>query len=156
MKSKYLNRNNFLLFAFIGFLLSCNDQYEKKVVSTFPDGTPAMVQFFERDDTSGDPVRQIRYYRNGEKQEEGGFVNGKKDGLWTYWWEDGKKWSEGYFRMSERHGATTVWNKDGSLRYTGFYKNNQVDSVWVFYDGKGNETKEVIYKMGEKVSEKEF
>ena len=28
-------------------------------------------------------------YENGQKSAEGGYVNGERDGLWTYWDEEG-------------------------------------------------------------------
>lgn len=41
-----------------------------------------------------------RWHENGQKQQEGNYKNGKKDGLWTEWDNDGnvtmtKKYSNG-------------------------------------------------------------
>ena len=58
--------------------------------------------------------KNIEYHPNGIKKEEGTYKDGKKDGLWTYWYENGRKRSEGTFKDGElkatKVGATTKSN----------------------------------------------
>ncbi len=38
-----------------------------------------------------------RYWENGNKKEEGYYINSKKDGLWIEWMENGNKFSEIFY-----------------------------------------------------------
>jgi antitoxin component YwqK of YwqJK toxin-antitoxin module len=138
------------------FLAACGGDLKTRVISTFPDGTPSTVEYFKWAGDRQIVVKQVRYYPNGDKQEEGGFLNGERDGKWTYWHENGQKWSEGFYKEGVREGKSIVWYKSGNIQYTGFYTNDQTDGTWIFYDGEGNKIKEVIYATGEKKSEKDF
>ena len=61
--------------------------------------------------------KHIEYWPNGQKKEEGTYKDGKKDGLWTYWYENGRKRSEGTFKDGELKRITD-WDF-----YTGVKKN---------------------------------
>jgi len=37
------------------------------------------------------------WYENGQKEKEGTYKDGKPDGLWTMWYENGQKKSEGTY-----------------------------------------------------------
>ena len=39
-----------------------------------------------------------RWWENGQKREEGYYVNSKKDGLWIQWMENGQKYAEIFYR----------------------------------------------------------
>ena len=45
---------------------------------------------------------RVRYYKNGNKQVESHWNNGKKDGMWTAWYESGKKRSEGHYKNGHK------------------------------------------------------
>ena len=38
-----------------------------------------------------------RYWSNGNKKDEGYFINSEKDGLWVEWMEDGRKYAEIFY-----------------------------------------------------------
>ena len=39
----------------------------------------------------------VRYWDNGNKKDEGFYINSKKDGLWIEWKEDGYKFAEIFY-----------------------------------------------------------
>mgnify|MGYP003978904189 CR=1 FL=1 len=50
----------------------------------------------------------------GEKDFEGSYKDGKKDGLWTVWYENGQKKEEGTYKDGKEISSKR-WNKDGSV-----------------------------------------
>jgi len=46
------------------------------------------------------------------------------------------------------HGTYFEYYKSGNIKVEGNYWEGEKDSVWIFYDEKGNEIKSRIYKRG--------
>ena len=77
------------------------------------DWSPKKIRVY---DISGDKIvltyKEIEFYRNGQKREEGTVkgVNYRgvpiKDGKWTWWYENGQKWTE-----------WTEWDEDGNVTH---------------------------------------
>lgn len=131
-------------------LTSCKSELHEKTIDEYPNGIPTKVEYYKWIGDREELVKHIRYYSNGEKQEEGYYTNGQKSGKWTYWYENGNKWSEGYFEEGERNGPGAVWYEGGAIQYTGGYIQGKPDGEWIFYDGEGKEVKRVTYTKGEK------
>ncbi|MEO6305371.1 MAG: hypothetical protein ABIP51_19575, partial [Bacteroidia bacterium] len=55
-------------------------------------------------------------------------------------------WSELHFDNGLREGPNMAYFGNGKLRYTGFYKNDQRDSIWLYYDSIGNMAEKVLFK----------
>jgi len=55
------------------------------------------------------------WYENGQKESEETFKDGKRDGLWTWWYENGQKKEEVTFKDGEMISGKK-WNKDGSVK----------------------------------------
>jgi len=68
----------------------------------------------------------IFYYPNKQISSEGNMVNGKPDGLWK------------------------AYYVNGILKSIGLRKNAMLDSVWVFYNEKGNIYQKINYQYGKK------
>lgn len=137
-------------------LFSCTQNLEKKIITEYPNGLPKYVEIYESNDSTKNLVKQIRYYKNGEKEEEGEFLNGLKHGEWTYWYENGNVWSKGFFKNGLRDGKTQVYYENGNKHYSGFYTNSKSDKKWTFWNSEGKKTKEVIFDKGKIIEEKEF
>lgn len=69
---------------------------------------------------------RIFYYQNGQKSSEGWLVDGQPEG----WWKS--------------------YNEAGVLVSQGNRKNHQLDSIWTFFNDKGEVTLEVNYLNGKK------
>lgn len=147
----HFKRNLHYLSIFLLLLIvlpSCKPELHEKVVDEYPNGIPTKVEYYKWIGDREELVKHIRYYSNGEKQEEGFYTKGEKSGKWTYWYENGNKWSEGYFENGERNGPGTVWYEGGAIQYTGNYNQGKADGEWIFYDGEGNEIKRATYENG--------
>ena len=77
------------------------------------EGIPKKIRVY---DISRDKValtyEEIKFYRNGQKREEGTFKDGEKDGVWTEWHENGQKESEGTYKDGEIQGEERRWSLD--------------------------------------------
>ena len=70
--------------------------------------------------------KYVTYYDNGQKQEEGNFKDGKKDGLWSWWGENGQKMSEGNYKDNKYDGLWTGWHENGQKKEVGNYKEGKI------------------------------
>ena len=93
----------------------------------------------------------ISYDENGQKEFEGTYKNGLKDGKWTEWYtqSDGSKMEERIYKEDIIDGKWTRWYKNGQKSsektykdgkpdglYTEWYENGQKKFEWTYKDGK--------------------
>ncbi|HEY4312504.1 MAG TPA: hypothetical protein VGN12_23855 [Pirellulales bacterium] len=55
------------------------------------------------------------WFENGQKAIEGQYINGERNGLWTWWHENGQKSACGDFVKGVETGKWTWWNEDGKV-----------------------------------------
>lgn len=60
---------------------------------------------------------------NGKLKMEGWFLDGKKDEVWTWYYENGKAAKEKTYVAGKLHGLSKVWNENGELTQKTNYKN---------------------------------
>ncbi len=138
-------------------VISCGDDYERILISSYSDGTPLKVGVYKWKGNSRILMKEINYYPNGEIETEGELnEDGQKHGLWVYWHENGKKWLEENYQNSLRHGEFIEWYMSGDKSFEGEYENGFPSGKWTFWDEDGNKTKQLIYENGEVVEEKNF
>ena len=132
---------------------ACSNNLEKEVESSWPDGSPQKVVYYEITGGEKKKVREERFYENGTQEMVGGFNGSIKEGEWIYWYEDGRKWSMANYQNDIKEGKTTVWRENGNKIYEGAYATGKPHGTWVFYDTDGSRIKEVLFEYGEKVNE---
>ena len=99
---------------------------------------------------SGDVSKSDNF---GKTLLKGTYKNGKKDGLWTWWYENGEKKNEGTFKDGKENGLHRWWYENGQKSKEGTYKDGkQVELVTSWYEN-GQKGKEGTFKDGELVSE---
>jgi uncharacterized protein len=54
---------------------------------------------------------------------KGSFVNGKRNGLWKYYYYEGMINTEGVFKNDKPHGYWKQYNKNGTLKEIEFHAN---------------------------------
>tara|TARA_Y100000590_G_C15684969_1_gene1001233 strand:- start:1458 stop:1799 length:342 start_codon:yes stop_codon:yes gene_type:complete len=104
---------------------------------------------------------QTKYFSNGKKISEGYLIDGKKNYVWTYWYENGNKKMEGHWKLiyflfwfpiwQRRHGITTMWHPNGQKKEEGNYINGKMDGLWIMWDQSGNVIRKEIFKNGKVV-----
>ena len=124
-----------------GCMISCNN---KPVVEQKTSEEKQKVEkYYNADHT--EVIKEIKYYKNGQKEVEGGYKNKQRDGLWTYWFENGKKWSEGTFNEGVEEGLRSVYYENGTKRHEGMYLHGKETGIWKFWDENGVLIKQIDY-----------
>jgi len=82
--------------------------------------------------------KHIEYWANGYKKSEGTLLDGKEDGLWTYWDEKGEMSEEGTFKDGKKDGLWTYWDERGQKESEITFKDGEQIYV-IEFDEDGNE-----------------
>jgi antitoxin component YwqK of YwqJK toxin-antitoxin module len=135
---------SFLLVLVI-LLTGCGLATEEVVVDTWPNGSPMTINhyFVEGDDSL--LLKQVNYYESGQKRQEGGFLDGCRDGRWRYWYEDGILWVDGHYRKGALSGPVKYYHSNGEMKSKGYYDDGIRTGEWKFWDEKGQELKVIDY-----------
>ena len=56
---------------------------------------------------------KVVWHKNGQKESELNYKDGKMDGLWTQWHENGQKQREVNFKDGKEDGLAVMWHKNG-------------------------------------------
>ncbi|MDA7681354.1 SHD1 domain-containing protein [Verrucomicrobiales bacterium] len=93
-------------------------------------------------------------YGNGQKQLEGNYKDGEKDGLWTSWHENGQKKGEVSFKDGEKDGLFVEWHPNGQKHGEGNYKDGKPDGLALQWHENGQKQGEGNFKEGKEISAK--
>jgi antitoxin component YwqK of YwqJK toxin-antitoxin module len=122
-------------------ILSCQTEtLEKEVLYEYPTGKPKTEVTYK---VKGD--KRIKYlvetyYPNGNKESESYFdEEGKRHGIFKFWYENGNPWSETEFKHGIKDGINRAYYKEGGKRFEGQFKNDKRAGIWYFWDKKGNQ-----------------
>ena len=85
----------------------------------------------------------------GKKEFEGSYKDGKKDGLWTDYYENGQKRSVETYKDGKKDGLYTYWHED-VLMYEGTYKDGKEDGLWTKWYVNGQKNYEGTSKNGKR------
>ena len=82
----------------------------------------------------------VWYWGNGQKNKEGTYKDGKKDGNWKEWSRNGEIVGEGNF--SNGTGKWTGWYENGQKKKEGTFKDGQPDGQYFIYWNEDGSVKE--------------
>ena len=141
-------RNAFILSLILLACASCGESNKTTIESeeNKPVGGSAVSQEFHPDG----PFESR--YTNGQIKLSGDYLGGKKQGLWTGYYESGIKQSESSYNGGELHGKSSVFYNNGQVRYIGYYKNGLRDGQWIFFDENGTEQPSKVYSKGDELN----
>ena len=81
--------------------------------------------------------KAINYFMSGSKKSEGTYLNGIKDGNWTYLYEvfgPDIIESKGYYKHGNRDGLWEYWYPNGEKREAGNLNNQDRVGRWTYYN----------------------
>lgn len=81
--------------------------------------------------------KAVHYFMSGLKKSEGTYLNGVKDGEWTYWYEifgPAMVESKGRYKLGNRDGLWEYWYSNGKKRETGILTNKERNGKWTYYN----------------------
>lgn len=80
--------------------------------------------------SSGSTIARTVNYESGAKHYEGTVVNGKEQGMWTFWWENGKVQQTGFFKDGRLDSTWEYYNEEGMLYRRGSFRKGMQDGEW--------------------------
>ena len=80
----------------------------------------------------------VERYTNGIKKVEGETVNGKRHGMWKYYYANGFLWSEGSFWYGERKGYSIIYYNTGKKQMEGNYEKDLKVGQWKLWNPDGS------------------
>ena len=78
-----------------------------------------------------------QWNENGQRLEDGNYLDGQKDGKYTYWYSNGQKRQELYFKAGKREGESNVWWSNGQKKKSGKNKNDKPIGSWKYWLDNG-------------------
>lgn len=80
-------------------------------------------------------TKEIRTFKNGQKEYEGYHKNGKAIGKWKGWYKDGSKfWETEYDENGKHTGKYVVWHENGKVAVEGQFKDGKEFGKWTCYE----------------------
>jgi antitoxin component YwqK of YwqJK toxin-antitoxin module len=147
------------LFFSIIFIISCG---KRELRETKYDNGQIKEKYYVKLDRDGNYLRDgryLRWYKNGHKEVEGFYKNGKisdtndipfsgQDGKWFFWYDNGQKRKEMNFHHDNREGLAVGWYDNGQMNIKCFYKSDKLDGKYVEWHENGYLKKEGYFKNG--------
>ena len=87
------------------------------------------------------------WYPNRQPKMTGRYVNGQRDGLFTWWHETHNKKAEGNFSAGQRVGKWRYWHESGMKRSEGEFRDNEPFGVWRTWNEAGKVTEEKTFPL---------
>ena len=78
--------------------------------------------------------------------EKGKFKNGKRVGLWEYYWKNGQLRIKLSYKDGEFDGLWEEYYISGMLERKGNYKEGELDGLWEFFNEDGSLEKTKTFK----------
>ena len=90
-----------------------------------------------------------RYFgEDGTLKDEGEFVDGKKNGLWTNYYPSGKVATRGTYINDEPTGNWEYFFEDGTVSSSGAFKDGKREGLWKTLNANGTLKSEITYNKG--------
>lgn len=97
--------------------------------------------------------KYVFWYPTGMVKIEGAYLRGLFHGRWEYFNETGLKVGEGNFEKGS--GKQQAFSRNGKLNHEVTYRNNMKDGLETWFDTEGKSSRQVEWKAGKFVSEKQ-
>ena len=73
--------------------------------------------------------KSFELYKDGQKQNESNYKDGKEDGLYLGWYESGQKSSEANYKDGKMYGLQVMWHENGQKEVEGNWKGGKLISI---------------------------
>ena len=84
----------------------------------------------------------------GQKVMLGLVVNGRKEGLWTFWYKNGRKKEEGTFKEGKEVGVWKRWHDNGKMKSKRTIKYGKGEGLWTWWYYNGKKESNGTFKNG--------
>jgi len=94
----------------------------------------------------GDAKYVVTNYANHIRKEDGFERNGKRDGIWTTYFDDGNRCVQTVFVRGVRDGLTVGWHDNGEVRFEGQYRDEKACGTWIEWFESGAKHTERVFE----------
>ncbi|MEZ6136957.1 MAG: hypothetical protein R3C53_18840 [Pirellulaceae bacterium] len=94
---------------------------------------------YQQSDTSK-PVRHgrtVTFYPNGNRESEGNYDQGKRNGTFAWWYSNGQQKVVGEYRDDREHGLWSWWHDNGLKEATGNFLDGKQVEEWSSWNQMG-------------------
>ena len=148
-------KQTLLIITALMLIVGCSEVEGKQdlipVVETYDNGNIKNIAYHKKSRTGIEKIKYEEYYKNGQKESEETYKDGKPDGKWTYWYENGQKWQEGTYKDDKEDGLFTEWYENGQKIREVTYKNEKKDGLSTYWYENGQKQWEATFKDGEQI-----
>lgn len=142
----------------------------------YEDGITLLARYTWFEDGQGHHflLQSTMFHRNGQKQEEGGYLLFKREGLWQRWYDSGQLEQEVHYSADLREGLLKQWHANGvpsaecsyvhdrlegpykawhdtgALWTDGAYANDLAEGLWSYYHANGQLAERGIFHAGQR------
>ncbi|MEW6469324.1 MAG: hypothetical protein AB1458_10380 [Bacteroidota bacterium] len=97
---------------------------------------------------SGKKLTFVAKYPNGNKRAQGDYINGMKEGEWSYYDYNGTLSTREMYKNDELNGISTGYHYNGKVRFEVIHKNGELNGYYKSYYKNGKMKAEGWYKNG--------
>ena len=133
-------------------IVGCSKEYniDDLIKDTSTDNIEIFSEKYSNNVVSG---KLYQIYKN-QKVILGKIKNGKKEGIWNYWYDDGRKKSEGTYKDGKKEGEWTDWYENGQKWTEVTYKDGKKEGLSILWYENGQKYSETTYKNEKIISSK--
>lgn len=95
------------------------------------------------------------WWPNGNRQHQGYYKDGQKQGKFTQWADSGQKITEGKYERDRKQGTWKRWNRQGKIQEKIQYVDGRIHGFRSLYDRDGVLETELVYEAGELMGRKD-
>lgn len=88
------------------------------------------------------------YYDNGAIDTKGKTINGKKDGVWTYYHRTGEYRGGGAFVNGKKTGEWKWFHENGQIKQVGEFLDDKQTGDWKYFHSNGNRQGAITLSKG--------
>ncbi len=129
-------KNSLLFFLVVGILWSCSEVAPEISYLSLNEKEGVL---YNAEDTSPFTGMASDFFLDGSKKVEGSFVDGKRDGLHTWWYEDGTKMCEYTYAKGVKTGTWITYYPSGRKQVEQVFENGSMVDVKDFPNIEGAE-----------------
>ncbi len=102
------------IFFLLCLALGCGQTETREVRETFNNGNPEIIYFYQ-DPKDTLTYRKEVFYESGKQNYVGHLIKGRKEGVWTWWYESGNKKDQCKYFNGKEIDTIFHWYENGKL-----------------------------------------
>ena len=90
------------------------------------NGKPKSIKTYKMSKGKLVLANEIGWHENGQKEIEGKYKDGEKDGRWTSWYSNGNRKKEGTYKNGKKDGLWTGRRPNGPIAVERIYRDGEL------------------------------